>query len=41
MREALRWKLRDVLPYGPEDAVIDFVHLAHGRNRARPRACLQ
>jgi len=31
MREALRWKLRDVLPYGPEDAVIDFVHLAHAR----------
>jgi MSHA biogenesis protein MshI len=31
MCEALRWKLRDVLPYGPEDAVIDFVHLAHAR----------
>jgi MSHA biogenesis protein MshI len=30
MREALRWKLRDVLPYAPEDAVIDFVRLAHG-----------
>jgi MSHA biogenesis protein MshI len=29
MREALRWKLRDVLPYAPEDAVIDFVRLAH------------
>jgi MSHA biogenesis protein MshI len=29
MREALRWKLRDVLPYAPEDAVIDFVSLAH------------
>jgi MSHA biogenesis protein MshI len=28
MREALRWKLRDVLPYAPEDAVIDFVRLA-------------
>jgi MSHA biogenesis protein MshI len=31
MREALRWKLRDVLPYGPEDAVIDFVRLAHAQ----------
>jgi MSHA biogenesis protein MshI len=29
MRDALRWKLRDVLPYAPEDAVIDFVRLAH------------
>src|SRR6267378_5452908 len=29
MRDALRWKLRDVLPYAPEDAVIEFVRLAH------------
>jgi MSHA biogenesis protein MshI len=28
MREALRWKLRDVLPYAPEEAVVDFVRLA-------------
>jgi MSHA biogenesis protein MshI len=26
--EALRWKLRELLTYSPEDAVIDFVHLA-------------
>lgn len=31
MRDALRWKLRDVLPYGPEDAVIDFVRLVHAQ----------
>ncbi len=31
LREALRWKLRDVLPYGPEDAVVDFVRLAHAQ----------
>lgn len=30
MREALRWKLRDMLPYSPEDAVVEFVPL--GRN---------
>jgi MSHA biogenesis protein MshI len=29
LREALRWKLRDVLPYGPEEAVVDFVRLAN------------
>lgn len=28
MRDALRWKLREVLPYSPEDAVVDFVRLA-------------
>jgi MSHA biogenesis protein MshI len=28
MREALRWKLREVLPYSPEEAVVDFVPLA-------------
>ncbi|HEX4597040.1 MAG TPA: pilus assembly protein PilM [Burkholderiaceae bacterium] len=28
MREALRWKLREVLPYSPEEAVVDFVRLA-------------
>ena len=28
VREALRWKLRELLTYPPEDAVIDFVHLA-------------
>jgi MSHA biogenesis protein MshI len=28
LREALRWKLREMLSYSPEDAVIDFVHLA-------------
>jgi MSHA biogenesis protein MshI len=36
MREALRWKLRDVLPYGPEDAVIDFVRLAHAQESNAP-----
>ena len=29
MREALRWKLRDVLPYAPEEAVVDYVRLGH------------
>jgi len=28
MRDALRWKLRDALPYAPEEAAIDFVRLA-------------
>jgi len=28
LREALRWKLREVLPYAPEDAAVDFVSLA-------------
>lgn len=31
MRDALRWKLRDMLPYAPEEAVVEFVPLAHGR----------
>jgi len=34
VREALRWKLREVLPYGPEDAVIDFVQLARADSSA-------
>jgi MSHA biogenesis protein MshI len=28
MCEALRWKMRELLTYPPEEAVIDFVHLA-------------
>jgi MSHA biogenesis protein MshI len=28
LRDALRWKLRDLLPYAPEDAAIDCVRLA-------------
>jgi MSHA biogenesis protein MshI len=32
MREALRWKLREVLPYAPEEAVIDFVRLARANS---------
>jgi len=35
MREALRWKLREVLPYAPEDAAVDFVSLARA---AEPNA---
>jgi MSHA biogenesis protein MshI len=34
MREALRWKLREVLPYAPEDAVVDFVRLARASDSA-------
>ncbi|HEX4584376.1 MAG TPA: hypothetical protein VH183_06070 [Burkholderiaceae bacterium] len=36
MRDALRWKLRDVLPYAPEDAAIDFVRLGHGADSNTP-----
>ena len=36
LREALRWKLRDVLPYGPEEAVVDFVRLAQAPKSNAP-----
>jgi MSHA biogenesis protein MshI len=38
LREALRWKLREVLPYAPEDAVVDFIRLAHAEDSNTPES---
>lgn len=40
VREALRWKLREMLSYSPEDAVIDFVHLARAADSSAAESLL-
>jgi len=40
MREALRWQLREVLPYAPEDAVVDFIRLARVAESSGPPGLL-
>jgi MSHA biogenesis protein MshI len=38
LREALRWKLREVLPYAAEDAVVDFIRLARAEDSNIPES---
>jgi MSHA biogenesis protein MshI len=40
LREALRWQLRAVLPYGPEDAIIEFIRLTGADDSSAPRGLL-
>src|SRR5882757_1615087 len=40
LRDALRWQLREVLPYGPEDAIIEFIRLARSEDSSAPHSLL-
>jgi len=40
LREALRWQMREVLPYAPEDAIIECIRLARAGDSNAPHSLL-